>query len=147
MIAHDQTFFGTDKDGSTPGNCTQAALASLLDLPLEQVPHIALFEDQWGQAMVAYLTSIGKRLRVYNDYRTHQEWWEARGVNAYPMDIAPMNQLMLASGQSHSGPWSHVVLWKAGHLVHDPNPLRLGIDGPPYELWQITDLAGQEPTS
>jgi hypothetical protein len=149
MIAHDQTLFGTDADDATPGNCTQAAIASLLDLPLEQVPHFALFGDEWGNALTAWLRSQGKRLRVYNDYTAHQAWWREHHVDTVAaLNRAPSNQMMLAAGQSHNGPWQHIVLWKAGRLVHDTHPSRLGLDGPPYEYWQITDATTtQEPTS
>lgn len=41
-----QTIFAGNEEG-VPGNCLQAAVASLLRLPLEQVPHFLQIEDWW----------------------------------------------------------------------------------------------------
>lgn len=54
MIAHTQTLLAEREDGHTadglPGNCLQAAVASLLELEVAQVPHFALYVD-WFAAM------------------------------------------------------------------------------------------------
>jgi hypothetical protein len=139
VIPHDQTFVGNGDAGAVPGNCMQACMASVLDLPLDLVPHFALFGDKWGEAIVLWVQSRGKSLRVYNDWNEHKEWWAARGVECEVLGLAPHEQPMLAAGQSHSGPWSHMVVWQHGRIAHDPNPLRLGLVGQPYEFWRVTD--------
>jgi hypothetical protein len=141
MIAHTQTIFGNGDAGATPGNCMQAALASLLDLPLDQVPHFALFHD-WYKAMKLWIDGQGKRLRVFTDSQEVREYWEYVGVPAFPLNLAPNSQMLIATGQSHNGPWLHVVAWKAGQLVHDTHPNRRGLKGSPTEYWQITDGNG-----
>jgi hypothetical protein len=46
-------------DGSgLPGNCLQAAVASLLELELEEVPHFALYDD-WLERLVDFVTERG----------------------------------------------------------------------------------------
>lgn len=138
MIAHTQTIFGNGDDGATPGNCTQAALASLLDLPLDQVPHIILFHD-WYKATKLFLDGRGKKLRVYVAPGEVRDYWEHIGVEVADLDRAPSGQMMLAMGTSNNGPWLHIVVWKSGELVHDSHPNRTGIKGNPTEYWQITE--------
>lgn len=141
MLTHEQTIVGTGDAANPPGNCLQAALASLLDLPLAMVPHIALFDSAWGEAVVLWLRARGKLLRTYNDWPDHQLWWAALGIECNALDRAPSGQLMIASGHSPNGPWGHSVLWRADHIVHDPHPGQKGIVGRPYEFWQITDVS------
>lgn len=50
-------------DGSgLPGNCLQAAVASLLELDLAVVPHFALYDD-WLERLVAFGTAHGFEVR------------------------------------------------------------------------------------
>jgi len=42
MIPLDQTIYGDGENGRSVGNCWQACIASMLDLPLDKVPHFAL---------------------------------------------------------------------------------------------------------
>jgi hypothetical protein len=141
MIAINQTIFGNGDDGTTPGNCVQAALASLLELPLTAVPHIALFDEFWKVALALWLKVRGKQMQVYTDDISAAWDWAQQGVSAFALDLAPSGQMMIATGQSFSGPWLHVVLWKSGELVHDTHPNRKGLDGSPTEFWHITDKA------
>ena len=50
--------------GRVPGNCAQAAVASLFDLPLAEVPHFAAEVDPGP-----------------SDYRAMREWARARGLD------------------------------------------------------------------
>lgn len=138
MIEHTQTIFGNGDQGTAPGNCMQAAIASLLDLPLDLVPHFALYHD-WYQAITLWLAGRGKKLRVYAAAGAGRGYWEYLGVECADLDRAPSGQMMLATGASHNGPWEHIVVWKGGRLAHDTHPNRLGLKGAPTEYWQITD--------
>lgn len=138
MIAHKQTIFGDGKDGSTPGNCFQVAIASLLELPVDVVPHFAAMDDFQGGAL-AFLRDRGKTVSIY------RERWKGSptvfsDATIAPLNYAPNNQMMLAMGQAPRG-FYHVVLWKAGHLVHDPHPDGSGLIGEPDEYWSIKDAA------
>lgn len=88
------------------GNCLQAAVASTLDLPLDEVPHFAEVEDWWG-ALVDFLS--------------------AHGVNVYrqPASDGPP-VLGLAFGQSLRGVM-HAVVCRDGEVVWDPHPSRDGL--------------------
>lgn len=45
---------------TTQGNCLQAAVASILDLPIETVPHFVL-KDTWWNDMISFAKEAGYR--------------------------------------------------------------------------------------
>lgn len=108
MIPVDQTTFGVPG-----GNCQSAALASILELPLEDVPHFASGDDHSADTMWANVA----------------KWLELRGL--YPInflweDIACRpSAYYLLFGQSKDGP--HCVVAKGREIAHDPNPARSGL--------------------
>lgn len=98
----DQSTFGVPT-----GNCLSACIASLLNLPIEEVPH---FGD------------VGQ-------YEALTAWLAPRGM--YPVcfpiaaeDAGPSG-LHLVGGQSARG--SHVVIGRGSIMVHDPHPSRAGL--------------------
>lgn len=105
------------------GNCFQAALASLLNMPLDAVPHFLTFIDFQGA------------LRL---------WLGERGIETVRLttDKIPAAGSCLVSGNSPRG-LLHVVVAKDGEIVWDPHPDRSGIDevmyawtfsGPGFEI-------------
>ena len=151
MIAHTQTHVGTLVDWDEamkgdviPGNCMQTAIASLLDLPLDAVPHFALFGYRWGGAMNLWFRYRGKKMRAYSNNPADIEFYGHWSIEHHALEYAPSDQMMIAIGPSFGGPWMHAVLWKAGELVHDPHPSHRGLAGRPTEFWQITDVGVQE---
>lgn len=105
MSEHTQTILAGRTDG-VHGNCMQAAIASLLDLPLDAVPHFAQF-TWWPQAI---------------------EFW-ARGrqltVKVVDIDSMPTRRCIVA-GRSPRG-IEHVVVVDGGEVVWDPHPSRDGL--------------------
>jgi hypothetical protein len=99
-----QTIFHDDPDGR-PGNCLQACIASLLDLPLDDVPHFLLHDD-WTGALEQFLTAHGRRLHAQ----------PASDHCAYGM----------AWGPSKRGV-RHAVVWADGRMAHDPHPSHAGL--------------------
>lgn len=104
MIPTTQTILAGDPSG-VPGNCLQAAVASLLDLPLDQVPHFAEHAD-WLERLVAFGETRGYRVR-YQPPGT-------KGVTG------------LAFGPSARGV-KHAVVWVDGEQAWDPHPDRTGL--------------------
>jgi hypothetical protein len=105
-----QTIFHNDPDGRL-GNCLQAVVASLVEKPLEEVPHFAeMADDVWFDATCKYL----------ND----------NGLNIYDCDEEEIphvkDNYVMVVGKSPRGV-SHVVLYQSGQMVHDPHPSRAGI--------------------
>lgn len=101
------TFYDPQKPGQ--GNCVQAAVASILGLPLEEVPN---FIEKEGSVEF---------------WRTFKSFLRDRGWEPImlPGNYVPMCDY-LASGKSERG-CGHMVIMNDGQLVHDPHPSRKGI--------------------
>jgi predicted XRE-type DNA-binding protein len=106
MTPVDQTLFNSE---TTQGNCMQAAVASLLDLPLSEVPHFAESNNAvvcWD-LFETFLEGCGKTV-----------------------DLAPELRIpdtpYLASGTTVRGT-RHMVVMHEGKLLHDPHPSRAGL--------------------
>jgi len=127
----DQTIFGvvTPEDGKRPGNCWQACVASLLDLPLDQVPHfIEVSPRTWER-------------------HTRRFVFEHTGLDLgcflpeFP--LTEPGQYVIGSGPSPRGDFLHAVILDGatGALAHDPHPSRAGLAGPPIEVHRFAEVA------
>lgn len=110
FVAADTTLAEIDAlPGEQRGNCLQAAVASLFELALDDVPHFVAEDDWWGCF----------------------EGWLARR-NLLPVWISEGHQIpwgidYLATGTSPRGAFKHVVIERNGELVHDPHPSGAGL--------------------
>lgn len=138
MIQHTQTIFGNGEAGATPGNCMQTAVASLLDLPLEEVPHfVALPENQWWSAFLDWVGKRGLRLEMYAPrFPTLAEYAGGTLITG-PLSMVPKDKIVLALGMAERG-FEHVVLYQDGKLVHDPHPSEAGLLAEPEEVWVLS---------
>lgn len=102
MIPVDQTTFGVSR-----GNCFSACVASLLELPIADVPFF-MGDEQWWSS--------------FND------WLRPRGFYALcvmlPAEAHPPG-LNILSGKSPRGP--HAVVAHGIDVIHDPHPSRAGL--------------------
>lgn len=130
---------------AVPGDCWRACLASLLEVPIVEVPHfVALYPDeddgltqtlgpQWWRASIEWIGEVrpGWTLAAWD---VPDPWHPV-----YPEPGDAPDRVIL-SGQSNRGDWLHAVLvWDAdGTLAHDPLPGGSGVR-PPY-LDRITLL-------
>lgn len=105
------------------GNCLQAAVASVLRLDLEAVPHFVTFE-WWPQALT--LWAYGRRLRVCGETTTEIP-----------------ERLCIVGGVSPRGV-SHVVVGAHGRVVWDPHPSREGLTSVRDVTW-FEQVAEDEP--
>lgn len=99
-----QTILHPDPEGRI-GNCLQAAVASLLDLDIADVPHFAEYDD-WWERMVAWAKTQG---------------W----IVVYRQPNVPV-AMGVAYGPSERGV-SHAVVVRDGETVWDPHPSRAGL--------------------
>jgi hypothetical protein len=113
-----QTQFAGTVDAPTDeiGNCYQAAIASVLELDLDDVPHfIALHKDEWWIETVKWMNARGK------------------GVAWIPIEdgldsgIRPIGYHLM-NGKSPRGDYGHEVVGLDGKVVHDPHPSGDGIE-------------------
>ena len=101
-----------DPDNDKIGDCLRACLASVLDLELREVPHIARAlwpsddDDAWNAATNEFLAT--------------------RGLYFVPLGVGYRHLLRgycLAVGPSPRYPEvHHVVVYKDGEFWHDPHP-------------------------
>lgn len=87
------------------GNCLQAAVASVLELQLEEVPNFAEAGDKWWDAYSGFL--------------------QERGL--YPLMLEPgpnaeFHGYHLIVGKSPRFDCDHVVVGRDGVPIHDPRP-------------------------
>ena len=120
MIPHTQTIFVDDPRG-IPGDCMRTAVAALLDLPTEAVPHFALFSEPgaWFDAFTL--------------------WLKGRGLGISPRATPDVE--CLALGMSPRGV-EHIVVMGPNGLVHDPHPSRDGIES--REFWALVPIPESE---
>ena len=110
-----QSILHGDPSGR-PGDCLRAAVASLLELPLDSVPHFIEWDD-WDE-----------RLRDFCIAHGYQPILRGRDAHvAYGM----------AWGPSERGV-RHAVCWIDGAIAWDPHPSRAGLE-------RVTELIAFEP--
>jgi hypothetical protein len=90
--------------GPGTGNCLQAAVASLLDLPLEEVPHFILHSD-WEVRFWTFMEDHGYTVRQV---------------------LAGPGVTGIAVGPTVRGTF-HAVVMADGEVVWDPHPSRHGL--------------------
>jgi len=125
MIPVKQTLFGGDfLNKETLGNCYPACIATILGIPLGEVPHFFQLETDEIPALDIILP-----------------WFHGRGLTSVCFDWSPWipkyyeGIITIIGGKSPRGGWSHAVvgrITKEGYeLLHDPHPSNSGIVGEP----------------
>jgi len=135
VIPVDQTHFGVGIDG-VPGNCYQACLASVLELPINEVPHFVEYEgprDEATGSLWYFEARLWLRENVGYDLFSYDVTDEITGPSSVfserPSDHR--QHVGIGCGDSPRGDWLHaVVIDFDGNLVHDPHPSRSGVVGP-----------------
>lgn len=121
------------------GNCWAAAIASILELPITEVPNFEVW-FKWEDGFWWNLTDRFLKLKGYlieNAYQfkvfhcTEDEWNIERENHQnlgeyHELKSDLKDQYYLASGPSARGV-SHVTICMNGLMVHDPHPTREGV--------------------
>ncbi len=108
MIPIDQTIVAADRKDGVPGNCLQAAVASMLELPLEAVPHFLLSGDKWFEVFHCFFWAHGY------SWEGNQQGKPTELINGCAEVSVPSRTF---EGNSHS-----VLIDADGVVIHDPNP-------------------------
>lgn len=101
----DQTVFGVPD-----GNCFPACLASILHIPLNDIPSFCKYTDWWER---------------------FSQWLSYRGYYAIPITYNEESDIPgfhILSGKSPRGDFQHSVVAMGNDIVHDPHPSRAGIE-------------------
>ncbi|MFN3652215.1 MAG: hypothetical protein ACK47B_21770 [Armatimonadota bacterium] len=95
------------------GNCFAACLASILECPLEIVPHLTREEGETDEGGARYWNRIREWLRPYN---LDLGGWMVREGGMIPSGYTVLTV--------DYGPWWHCVVAKDGEPVWNPDPRR-----------------------
>ena len=115
------------------GNCMQACVASILELPLEDVPNFMHYgRDEFNFHLEKFCLSL--------DLTMIDAVFEDDGLDLIK------HCYTIASGRSPRATedWHrHAVIWRNGCMVHDPHPMNNGLAGDPetYALFVLNDPA------
>ena len=109
----------------TTGNCLQAAIASVLNLSLDEVPHFAAIKGNW-----------------WDEFR---EWLWRRGLDVVYLQFSAIEKMppvgpYIVNGVSPRG-YGHSVVYLNGHLEHDPHPAGGGVKPQTVYLFTLTNSA------
>ena len=107
------------------GDCQRAALASLFDLQLDQVPHFRLYSsDTWWRVYFYFLMGIGSEFHGTSMAERHRDTEKRnyKSVDGFFLATVPSRTI---DGSRHN-----VLIDENGVVVHDPNPNKrwLGIN-------------------
>lgn len=119
----EEAVIPVDQTGLGPGgNCLSACVASVLEIPLAEVPNFNDDPEDWAEALLA--------------------WCDARQIDVdfsteFP---APTGRHVILGGTSprRHGRVGHAVVALDGVVVHDPHPSRAGIVGEPWDWILLT---------
>ena len=96
------------------GNCLQACVASLLDLPLDQVPHFSSYGERWYQHLYRFLEGRGYELDYIHGMKQEERW---------PSDYKGIDGYFIVGGESPRGAiGGHAVIYFEGEPYFDPHP-------------------------
>lgn len=104
------------------GDCFRACIASILELPADEVPHfgrLAWPDENMDVIAASWLALLLNRELVY---------WDAPLFRGDPLWDLPL----IASGKSPRSEAHHAVVWQYGKVAHDPHPSDSGLDGEPH---------------
>ena len=115
------------------GNCLAACIASMLEVPITEVPNVEVFytlpdgDDYYWDVLEKFLKhrdyelSTDDRFKVFHDLNFGIE----KGKRLEYIEQC-RNKYYLVSGKSPRG-LSHITIWKNGKLKHDPHPTKEGL--------------------
>jgi hypothetical protein len=117
------------------GNCYAACIASIMELPITEVPNVeVLFHidgSYWAEVMHTFLTSRGWELYTNSLFqRFHPESgfsFDGTDENGkIPEYYECKDKYYMVSGMSTRGVM-HMCIFQNGILVHDPHPSKDGL--------------------
>lgn len=113
------------------GNCFPAVIASILEVPITEVPNVEVFyhikDPIWYHIMCQFLESHGWELNTDLRFKVfHDDEYGVESNERSKWIEECRDKLYFVSGVSDRGV-HHITIWKNGEMVHDPHPSRDGI--------------------
>ncbi len=130
MTPVDQSITDHNPTEGRFGDCFRACIATILDLPIEHVPHTMAYDErsvddpgQWYGWLTAWLAERGLTyMEIRTGDTTPARWLADLVAGGLQLDH-------VISGQGPRG-HRHCVVGRNGTMVHDPHPSRAGLVGP-----------------
>lgn len=112
-----QTFWGDYAPKDVDADCWRGALASLLGLPIREVPHfIALYRERWHEELTKWLRGRGL-MAIYLVFHKPDKSI-AQAISDVPC--------LVGFGEGFGNPDNetrHTVVMKGEQVIHDPCPI------------------------
>lgn len=122
-----QTIFGQKK-----GNCLPACIASILEIPIDDLPNFCAKKGtNWITDTAEWLHLHGWSM-FYFSLNPRRKRKDGR-VNADWHFNIPRDALYIAGGKSPRGNWNHACIYRDNELIHDPHPDGTGLVGNPID--------------
>jgi len=113
MKVYQTKFGGSDAPLEEQGNCFQACVASILEIPLEEAFDCKLYpDDEWFDKFNEWLTKYGLACIMFD----HSKEKPVAATKVLGYAIMDCMSTTLYHGEHH------VVIIKDEEVVHDPNP-------------------------
>lgn len=112
MTPQKQTVLTDEKNGIN-GNCFTACIASLFDMPTDQVPHFSSYGENWFQVFYDFLKTTDFEINGTWYIPNNPQWKDFKGIDGY----------VIVGGKSPRGIKNgHAVIYKDGEPFFDPHP-------------------------
>lgn len=112
------------------GNCLAACVASILELPITEVPNVeTLFnvsDTYYYDVLYSWLKSLGYEYGTDDRFKVFHKNKYFNEENREALKAYCKNKYYLVSGKSSRGV-THLCIYKNGKLVHDPHPTKEGL--------------------
>jgi hypothetical protein len=114
------------------GNCLAACIASLLEMPISEVPNIetlyGIDDNYYWEVLWRWLGHLGYELSTDDRFRVYHDKEYLKGDYRQIDELRRFlkDKYYLISGKSPRG-IQHVCIYQNGKLIHDPHPTKEGI--------------------
>ena len=122
MTPQKQTVF-SDEEKGTVGNCFTACIASLFDMPIEEVPHFASYGTDWFDVFYKFLKETPFEINGTWQTNNNPDWKTFEGIDGY---------VIVAGGSPRGVKNGHAVIYKNGEPFFDPHPDDTFVTEPEY---------------
>lgn len=112
MTPQRQTIFSAPEIG-IHGNCFSACIASLMDLPLEHVPHFSSHGPNWFNVFYEFIKTTEFEFNGTCYIPNTPDWKDFKGVDGY---------VIIGGGSPRGIKNGHAVIYKDGYPFFDPHP-------------------------
>ena len=123
------------------GNCMQAAVASLFDVPLEEVPNFKEYGGSWFEIFYKFFKEKGYCDIVWINRNRHHDTELLKKIAKFDGGV---NGYFYAVVKSQTFPnVKHAIIIDTDlNMVHDPNPNQLAFNITPDDILEFVSVKG-----